>query len=259
MKAPNWLSNGQDTSFALARGEKGSGDECPVHASLMSSDGGTRVKFENENMANKASRKDSRTFFGLVVMNVVMVIKRKRNGRSKEGEPRLGATLELAPALFEATASHVASTIGHGTSAAGGVGACRRVLAGQAAVGSVVAVDHVASASTADVIDGGSAAQVPLKFFVEAEDGAFAAAVDVTGTTAAGSVGRGTTRVEASQGGRTSGRSRVGGLGILQADDITAATPASVQSRTIGRWHRRVWFDHPVASGSCGRHGECMC
>lgn len=101
----------------------------------------------------------------------------------------LGGTLKLAPSLLETPAGHVASTISNGAGAAVGGGTASRVLAGQAGA-SVVAIHHVAGATAADVVDWGGTAKVALEFFVEAKDGALAGAVDVAGTTAAGSEGR---------------------------------------------------------------------
>lgn len=96
------------------------------------------------------------------------------------------------------------------------------------------------------MIDGSSTAEVTLKFLIEAEDGTFTAAVDVAGTTAAGSEGRRSARVEARQRGRAGGSSRVGGLGVLEADDIATASTARINSRASGVRHRGVRFDHAV-------------
>lgn len=112
----------------------------------------------------------------------------------------LCGALELAPSLLQASAGHVASTIGHGSGAAVGSGAGRRVLAAETVVaaGVIAAADHVAGATTTDVVDGGGAAEVALKLFVEAEDGALGAGVDVAGTTTASGEGRRGARVKAS-------------------------------------------------------------
>lgn len=98
----------------------------------------------------------------------------------------LGGALELAPALLQATAGHVAGTVCHRAGTAGGVGAAGGVLAAEGAgIAGVVAVDHVAGATTADVVDRGSTAEVAFELLVKAEDGALAAAVDVAGAAAA--------------------------------------------------------------------------
>lgn len=106
-------------------------------------------------------------------------------GRPKQVGEHLSRTLQLAPTLLEATAGDVAGTVSHGAGAAIGSGAGGRVLAAEATIAGVVAIHHVAGAATANVIDGGGTAKVTLEFFVETEDGAFAAAVDIAGATTA--------------------------------------------------------------------------
>lgn len=96
------------------------------------------------------------------------------------------------------------------------------------------------------MVDGSGTAEVALEFLIEAEDGALAAAVNVAGTTAAGSESHLSARVEASQRGWAGGRSRIGGLGVLEADDIATASTASVHGRASGVRHRGVRLDDAV-------------
>jgi hypothetical protein len=71
----------------------------------------------------------TKTFFG--VGREYRVIVKLIQGAAPS---HLCGTLELAPALLEATASHVAGPISHRASAAGSVGAGGRVLAAEAAI-----------------------------------------------------------------------------------------------------------------------------
>ena len=148
---------------------------------------------------------------------------------------------ELAPALLDAAESAFPS----GTGAARGAIAAGRELAAEAA-GRVVAEDHVAGSTTADMVDGGGPANIALKLLVKAEDGAFGAAVDVASATTAGLEGAGDVGVQARQRGRTGSRSRVGGLGASQVDDIAGAAASRVQSWTAGMRDGRVRFNDPV-------------
>lgn len=159
---------------------------------------------------------------------------------------QLSSTLQLAPTLLEATAGHVASTIGNGSGTAGGVGASRGVLATQAAIAGVVPIHHVAGTATTDVVNWCGAAKIALEFFIEAEHGAFAGAVDVAGATTARGKSRRSARVEACQRGRTCGGARVGSLGILQADDISGSSTAGVNGRSTGMRHRRMRLNNAV-------------
>lgn len=158
----------------------------------------------------------------------------------------LGSTLQLAPTLLETTTGNVTGTISHGTST--GIGSCAggRVLATEAGIAAVVAVHGVTGTTTSYVVDGGCLAQITFEFFVEAEDGTFAAAVDVAGTTAAGDEGCWDTGVEAGERGGTGCAARVGGLGILQVDDIPASSTAGVDGWAAGMRHRRVRLDNAV-------------
>jgi hypothetical protein len=166
----------------------------------------------------------------------------------KEFEQRavLGSTLELAPALLETTAGHVASTVSDGTSAGIGGRAGGRVLATQTGAAGVVTEGCVSGTATADVVDGGSTAQITLELFVEAEDGALTAAVDVAGSTTAGDEGCWCTGVEASQRSRTSRSARIGDLGVLQADDVSASSTASVNRRATRMGYRRMRLNDAV-------------
>lgn len=96
------------------------------------------------------------------------------------------------------------------------------------------------------MVDGGSTAEITLKLFVEAKDGALAAAVDVAGTATARLEGAGDIRVQAGQGSRTGSRAGVGGLGTLQVDDIASASASRVQSRAAGMRDRRMRFNDTV-------------
>lgn len=116
----------------------------------------------------------------------------------------------------------------------------------------VVAVDHVASSATADVVNGRGAAHFTFELFVETEDGAFAAAVDVAGAATTGSKGGRYARVQTSERRRTGGRARVGGLCVLQIDDIASASPSRMQSRTASVGDRWMRFNEAVVDG---RHG----
>lgn len=137
----------------------------------------------------------------LRVLGGFRVIKREKERKKKgklfleyrnvvEGEDALAisgsGSLETTPALLEAAAGHVASPVCHGAGAgirgrAGG-GVLASQTGGDAAV---IAVHGVAGSAAADVVDGGGLAHVPFELFVEAEDGALTAAVDVAGTAAA--------------------------------------------------------------------------
>lgn len=116
----------------------------------------------------------------------------------------------------------------------------------------VVAVDHVASSAAADVVNRGGAAHFTLELFIETEDGAFAAAVDVASATTAGSKSGRYARVQTSERRRTGSRARVGGFGVLQTDDITSASPSRMQSRTAGMGDSWMRFNETVVDG---RHG----
>jgi hypothetical protein len=140
----------------------------------------------------------------------------------------LGSALQFPPTLFKTAASHVTGTVGDRAGAGIRSRAGGRVLAAQAGLTAVVAVHGVSGTTTADVIDGGDATEITLELFVEAEDGALAAAVDVACAAAAGDEGFLRAGVEAGQGGWTGCAARVGRPGILQADDIPGSSTAGV-------------------------------
>lgn len=132
----------------------------------------------------------------------------------------LSRTLQLAPSLLQ-VAGYVTSPVSYRTRAAICRCAGRRVLAAETAIAAgVVAVDHVACTAPADVVDRCSAAEITFEFFIEAEDGALAGAVDIAGAASAGGEGGWCARVETSQRGRAGGRAGVSGLGVLEADDV---------------------------------------
>lgn len=159
---------------------------------------------------------------------------------------QLGGTLELAPSLLETTAGHVASAVSNGAGAAVGGGTTARVLAAEAEAAGVVAMHHVTGATAADMVDGGGAAEVALEFLVEAEDGALAGAVNIAGATAAGGESNWRARVEASERGRANGRARVGGSGVLEANDIALTSATCVHCRTGSVRHGRVRLNNAV-------------
>lgn len=105
---------------------------------------------------------------------------RARRLRRNRDRNRLSHSLQLPPPLLQALQGLVAGR----ARAAGGAIAADRELATEGAV--VVAKDHVAGASAADVVDGSGATEVALELLVEAEDGALAGAVDVAGAATAG-------------------------------------------------------------------------
>lgn len=158
-----------------------------------------------------------------------------------------GGALELAPAPLQATAGHVAGTVCHRAGATGGVGAPGGVFAAEtAAAAGVVAEHHVACAAATNVVDGGGAAEVSFELLVEAEHRAFAAAVDVAGTAAAGGEGSRGARVKTSQRRRAGGSLRRGGLGVLETDDIALTTAASEDGGATSMGHRRVRLNDAV-------------
>ena len=159
---------------------------------------------------------------------------------------RLSGTLELAPALLQTTAGHVASAVCHGAGTGVGGRAGGGVLAAQAGAAGVVAVHGVSGTAAADVVDGGGAAHVPLELFVEAEDGALTAAVDVAGTAATRGECCWGSRIQTSEGRRAGCGVRLGGLGVPQTDDIPASSTASVHCRSTRMWHGRVRFNNAV-------------
>lgn len=166
--------------------------------------------------------------------------------RKPESEGCLGSTLELAPALLQTTAGHIASAVCDGTGTGIGGSAGSGVLATQTGAAGVVAVHGVSGTAAADVVDGGGTAHVSLELFVEAEDGALTAAVDIAGTSAARSESCWGTRVEACQRGRAGCCVSLGGLGVLQADDVPASSTASVDCRSTRMRHRGMGFDNAV-------------
>lgn len=158
----------------------------------------------------------------------------------------LGGTLELAPALLQATAGHVTSAVCDGAGAGVGGRAGGGVLAAQAGTAGVVAVHGVTGTATADVVDGGGAAHVTLELFVEAEDGALAAAVDVAGAATTRHESSRGSGVEAGQRGRTGGSAGLSGLGVLQTDDVSASSTAGVDGRAAGMGNRGVRLNNAV-------------
>src|SRR4051812_37588738 len=158
----------------------------------------------------------------------------------------LGSALELAPALLQTTTSHIASTISDRSGT--GVGSCAgsRVLAAQARAARVVAEHGVTSTAAAHVVDGGGAAQVAFELFVEAEDGSLAAAVDVTGTSAASHEGCWGAGVEPGQRRRTGCGMRGSRLGVLEANDVAGTTAAGVDCWAACARYRGVRFNNLV-------------
>lgn len=161
-------------------------------------------------------------------------------------EMHLGSALELAPTLLESTASHVTSTVSNRASAGVGSRARSRVLAAEAGAAAVVTEHGVTGTATADVVDGGSAAQVALKLLVETEDGALAAVVDVAGASAACHEGCWGARVEAGQRGWTGCGMRGSRLGVLEANDVARTTTAGVDCWAACARHRGVRFNDLV-------------
>lgn len=172
----------------------------------------------------RSGQEKGKELFWLVVMSLILISSGDEKcccvRRSRKGQMHLGSTLQLAPTLLKTTTGHVTGTISHRSSAGIRSRAGSRVLATQAGIAAVVTVNGITGTTTTDVVDGGSPAQITLEFFVEAEDGTFAAAVDVAGTATTGDEGCWDARVETSERSRTGCAARVGGLGVLQVDDI---------------------------------------
>ena len=115
-------------------------------------------------------------------------------------------------------------------------------------------MDLVSSTAATNVVDRGNATQFTFEFFVEAEHGAFTAAVDVASTTTAGFEGLGDIRVQTGEGGRTCRVARIGGLGVLQVDDIACTSASCMDCGTASMGNGRMRFDNVVICRS--RHGE---
>lgn len=96
------------------------------------------------------------------------------------------------------------------------------------------------------MVDGGSLAQVTLELFVEAEDGALAAAVDVASTATAGDKAGWQARVETGERGWSTGAARVGGLGVLEVDDVSTSATAGVDCWATGMGDRWVRLNDAV-------------
>lgn len=111
-----------------------------------------------------------------------------------------------------------------------------------------VPVDHVACTTAADVIDGSGTTQLTLEFLVEAEDGTLAAAVDVACATASRLESAGNVGVKTGERGGASGRSRVGGLRISQADHIPCTAARGMNGGTAGVRDGWVRLDDTVGS-----------
>lgn len=158
----------------------------------------------------------------------------------------LGSALKLAPALLEASASHVASAVCYRAGAAGSVGTGGGVLAAQTAIAGIIPVDHVTGTAASDVIDRGSTAKITLEFLVEAEHCAFTGAVNIAGATTARGEGRRSARVKARQRSRACSGARIGRLGVLQADDISRSSTAGVDGGSTCMRHRRVRLNNAV-------------
>lgn len=115
-------------------------------------------------------------------------------------------------------------------------------------------MDLVSGTAATNVVDGSNATQFTFEFFVEAEHGAFTAAVDVASTATAGLEGLGDIRVQTSKGGRTCRVARIGGLGVLQVDDIAGTSASCMDCGTASMGNGRMRFDNVVICRS--RHCE---
>lgn len=114
-------------------------------------------------------------------------------------------TSKTAPGALKAVTSSLLCTIGQGL-IAGRAGA--RLPALETVWRSVAAQDQVAGTATANVEDRSNVlltAHFALKLLVEAEDGAFTAAMNIASATAAGLECRWILRIEAGQRWRTRG------------------------------------------------------
>lgn len=161
----------------------------------------------------------------------------------------LGHPSQLAPTTLQATKGLHASSIAVGPrTAASGRAAAREHTTERCRGRSArrVCGDHVPGPATTNVVDRRHATHFTFQFLVEAEHGAFTAAVDVAGASTTRLVGARGARVQAGERGRARRIARVGGFGVLQADDIAGTSAGSMNGWPRGTGHGWVRFDDVV-------------
>lgn len=168
----------------------------------------------------------------------------------------LSHTPQLAPSSLQATHGLFPSSITDRSSTATG----DRTAAREHAIEGIgrgvrsVGMDLVSGTAATNVVDGGNATQFTFEFFVEAKHGAFTAAVDVASTTTAGLEGLGDIGVQTGERRRTCRVVRIGGLGVLQVDDIASTSASCMDCGTASMGDGRMRFDNMVICRS--RHDE---
>lgn len=116
-------------------------------------------------------------------------------------------------------------------------------------------MDHVSCTTATHVVNGSSTTELTLEFLVEAEDGTLTAAVYIACTATAGLECAGDVRVKTGERSRARGRLRIGGFGVLQADDVPSAAARGMDGWTAAVRDGRVRFNETVCC--CGRHYGC--
>lgn len=115
-------------------------------------------------------------------------------------------------------------------------------------------MDHVTGATTTNVVDRSHTAEFAFQFLVKAEHSTLAAAVDVSSATTTGLEGARDMRVQTGERRRARGIARIGGLGILQANDIASTAASCMDGRPGGMRDGGMRFNDVIICGS--RHYE---
>ena len=161
---------------------------------------------------------------------------------------------QLAPALLQTMDGLVADLITHREGAAAGARAAAGELATEGRRAGGVVGDHVTGAATTNMVDWGHTTQFTFQFLVEAEHSTLTAAVDIPSAATTGFEGARDTRVQAGEGRRTRGIAGIGGLGVLQTNNIACTAASCMDGRPGGMRDRRMRFNDVVICG--GRHYE---
>lgn len=196
----------------------------------------------------------SKNFFGRKLVTVEGRVGHPSKDTMAQRWKALSHTSQLAPALLQTMDGLVANLITHREGAAAGA----RAAAGEHATegrraGSII-VDHVTGAATTNMVDRSHTTQFAFQFLVEAEHSTLTTAVDVSSTATTGLEGARDTRVQASQRRRTGGITGIGGLCVLQADDIASTAASCMDGRPGGMRDGGMRFNDVVIRG--GRHYE---
>lgn len=202
----------------------------------------------------REERRNRRTFLVVKLVTVEGRVGQPLKDSMAQRWQALSHTPQLAPALLYTVDGLVANLITHRERAAAGARAAAGELATEGRRAGGIVSDHVTGAATTNMVDGGHTTQFAFQFLVEAEHSTLTAAVDVSSAATTGFEGTRDTRVQTGERRRTRGIAGIGGLGVLQTNNIACTAASCMDGRPGGMRDRGMRFNDVVICG--GRHYE---